>query len=215
MPPVDHAVTTSQLLLHEAIDQVRQVSDGEPVSREDRAQAVIALLISTLSLELIIDAAEGLLRAADQPVRSAQALPIPVEDVQAVLERANAIYEGQLFEEDDDRSDEQKLIDNAIDPDTVLVHDATLHPALQEFGILELLQRYPCHGVDSRWNAEAAISFLELKAHWLDVALEQWESSADDQSDWIEAKAVILIVSEQPDQPLQVDVRTVQVPIEA
>ena len=105
MPPVDHAVTTSQLLLHEAIDQVRQVSDGEPVSREDRAQAVIALLISTLSLELIIDAAEGLLRAAAQPVRSAQALPIPIEDVQAVLERVNAIQEGQLFEEDDDRSD--------------------------------------------------------------------------------------------------------------
>ena len=131
MPPVDHAVTTSQLLLHEAIDQVRQVSDGEPVSREDRAQAVIALLISTLSLELIIDAAEGLLRAAAQPVRSAQALPIPIEDVQAVLERVNAIQEGQLFEEDDDRSDEQKLIDNAIDPDTVLVHDATLqHTAL-------------------------------------------------------------------------------------
>jgi hypothetical protein len=211
---VDYVVTTSQLLLHEAIDQVRQASDGETVSREDRAQAVIALVISSLSLELIIDAAEGLLHSADHPGRPAQARPIPVEDVQAVLERVLALQEGQLFDDDDDRSDEQKMIENAIDPDTVLAEDKASSSALQELGILELLQCYPCHGVDARWTADAAISFLELKAHWLDQALDQLESSADDESDWIEAKVVVLVVPEQVDQSLHVEVRTVQIPID-
>ena len=49
-----------------------------------------------------------------------------------------------------ERSDIQKLIDNATDAYTVLMRDPIGTPELQEIGILELLQRYPCRGSEAR-----------------------------------------------------------------
>ena len=83
------------------------------------------------------------------------------------------------MEEEDDRSDSQKLIDKATDADTVLVRDTTGSPQLQEIGILELLQRYPCRGSEARWSPDEEIGFLETKARWLDAALESWEADGE------------------------------------
>jgi hypothetical protein len=93
---------------------------------------------------------------AERPDRPAAAQPIPVVDVQTVLERALNLLDWQELEGDDDRSDIQKLIDNATDSDTVLVRDPSGTPELQEIGILELLQRYPCRGSEPRWSPDNA-----------------------------------------------------------
>lgn len=84
--------------------------------------------------------------------------PMPVDELQALLEKVIDLRDWQELEEQDDRDDTQKLIDNATDPDTVLVRDPTGTPELQEIGILELLQRYPCRGSEARWlDATTAI----------------------------------------------------------
>lgn len=84
--------------------------------------------------------------------------PMPVDELQALLEKVIDLRDWQELEEQDDRDDTQKLIDNATDPDTVLVRDPIGTPELQEIGILELLQRYPCRGSEARWlDAATAI----------------------------------------------------------
>ncbi|MGL6135072.1 MAG: hypothetical protein ACRC1L_12925, partial [Prochlorococcaceae cyanobacterium] len=106
---------------------------------------------------------------------------------------------------------------NATDPDTVLVRDPSGTPELQEIGILELLQRYPCRGSEARWSPDDAIAFLETKTRWLDAALESWEADGEamaDDSDLIEAKAVVLSVPEKPDQALRIEVLDVLIPVE-
>ncbi|MCP9824431.1 hypothetical protein, partial [Synechococcus sp. EJ6-Ellesmere] len=107
--------------------------------------------------------------------------------------------------------------DNATDADTVLVRDPTGTPELQEIGILELLQRYPCRGSEARWSPDEAIAFLETKTRWLDAALESWEADGEamaDDSDLIEAKAVVLVVPEQAGQPLRTELLDVLIPVE-
>lgn len=59
---------------------------------------MIALLSPRLSLEQISDAAEGLLRLADHPGRPPAARPIPVVDIQAVLEKALDLLDWQELE---------------------------------------------------------------------------------------------------------------------
>jgi hypothetical protein len=158
---VEPVTTSSQLLLWEAIDQAREAAEGPELPLDDLAECVMALLGSTLSLQQISEVAEGLLRLADHPGRPPAARPIPLVDVQAVLEKALDIQDWQELEEEDDRCDNQKLIDNATHPDTVLVRDPAGTPELQEIGILELLQRYPCRGSEARWSPDEAIGFLE------------------------------------------------------
>jgi len=141
-----------------------------------------------------------------------------VVDVQAVQERALNLLDWQELEEDDDRSDIQKLIDNATDADTVLVRDPSGSPELQEIGILELLQRYPCCGSEARWSPDDAIALLETKTRWLDAALESWEADGEDMaddSDLIEAKAVVLVVPEQPDPALRTELHDVLIPVDS
>lgn len=75
-----------QLLLWEALDQVRQVTEHPELSLDDLAQCVITLLSPMLSLEQISDAAEGLLALAEHPGRPPAARQIPVVEVQAYLE---------------------------------------------------------------------------------------------------------------------------------
>jgi hypothetical protein len=140
---LEPVATSSQLLLWEAIDQVRAAVEGPELLLDDLAECVVTLLSPSLSLQQISEAAEGLLRMAERPDRPAAAQPIPVVDVQEL-------------EGDDDRSDIQKLIDNATDSDTVLVRDPSGTPELQEIGILELLQRYPCRGSEPRWSPDNA-----------------------------------------------------------
>jgi hypothetical protein len=214
---VEPVTTSSQLLLWEAIDQAREAADGPELPLDDLAECVMALLGSTLSLQQISEAAEGLLRLADHPGRPPAARPIPVVDVQAVLEKALDIQDWQELEEEDDRSDNQKLIDNATHPDTVLVRDPAGTPELQEIGILELLQRYPCRGSEARWSPDEAIGFLETKALWLDAALESWEADGEamaDDSDMVEARAVVLVVPERSGQPLRTEVLDVLIPVD-
>ena len=215
MEPV---TTSSQLLLWEAIDQVRAAVEGPELLLDDLAECVVALLSPSLSLQQISDAAEGLLRMAERPDRPAAARPIPVVDVQAVLERTLNLLDWQELEEEDDRSDIQKLIDNATDADTVLVRDPSGTPELQEIGILELLQRYPCRGSEARWSADDAIAFLETKTRWLDAALESWEADGeaiDADSDLIEAKAVVLAVPEQAGHALRTELHDVLIPVDS
>ena len=209
---------TSELLLRDAIDQVRGSEDGPELSLDELAEAVMAALGSSFSLQQICRAADGLLHLADDPSQTAEGpRQVPVVDVQAVLERALNLLDWQELEDEDDRSDIQKLIDNVSDADTVLVRDPTGAPELQEIGILELLQRYPCRGSEARWSADEAIAFLETKAYWLDEALESWQAigdAIDDGSDLIEAKAVVLVVPEQAGQALRIELLDVLIPVE-
>jgi len=155
---------------------------------------------------------------AERPDRPPAARPIPVVDVQAVLERALNLLDWQELGDDDDRSDIKKLIDNVTDADTVLVRDPSGTPELQEIGILELLQRYPCRGSEARWSPDDAIAFLETKTRWLDAALESWETDGEAihaDSDLIEAKAVVLVVPEQPDQVLRTELHDVLIPVDS
>jgi hypothetical protein len=215
---VEPVVTTSsELLLWGAIDQVRQAEDGPELSLDELAECVIAVLGSSLSLQQICKAADGLLHLADDPSQGSAARQVPVVDVQALQEMALNLLDWQELEDGDDRSDIQKLIDNATDADTVLVRDPVRTPELQEIGILELLQRYPCRGSEARWSPDEAIAFLETKTRWLDAALESWEADGEamaDDSDLIEAKAVVLVVPEQPAQSLRTELLDVLIPVE-
>ena len=214
---MEHVTTSTELLLWEAIDQVRGAEDGADLSLDELAECVMAALGSSLSLQQICRAADGLLHLADDPSQGSAARQVPVVDVQAVQEGALNLLDWQEMEDDDDRSDIQKLIDNATDADTVLVRDPTGTPELQEIGILELLQRYPCRGSEARWSPDEAIAFLETKTRWLDAALESWEADGEamaDDSDLIEAKAVVLVVPEQPGQSLRTELLDVLIPVE-
>ena len=215
---MEHVTTSTELLLWEAIDQVREAEDGTELSLDELAECVMAALGSSLSLQQICRAADGLLHLADDPSQGSAARQVPVVDVQAVQERALNLLDWQELEEEDDRSDIQKLIDNATDADTVLVRDPTGTPELQEIGILELLQRYPCRGSEARWSPDDAIAFLETKTRWLDAALERWEADGEamaDDSDLIEAKAVVLVVPEQPGQSLRTELHDVLIPVDS
>jgi hypothetical protein len=214
---VELITTSTELLLWEAIDQVREAEDGTELSLDELAECVMAALGSSLSLQQICRAADDLLHLADDPSQGSAARQVPVVDVQAVQERALNLLDWQELEDDDDRSDIQKLIDNATDADTVLVRDPTGTPELQEIGILELLQRYPCRGSEACWSPDDAIAFLETKTRWLDAALESWEADGEamaDDSDLIEAKAVVLVVPEQPGQLLRTELLDVLIPVE-
>jgi len=215
---VEQVTSSSELLLWEAIDQVRQADDEHELSLDELAECVMAVLGSSLSLQQICKAADGLLHLADDPSQGSAARQVPVVDVQALQERALNLLDWQELEDGDDRSDIQKLIDNATDADTVLVRDPVRTPELQEIGILELLQRYPCRGSEARWSPDEAIAFLETKTRWLDAALESWEADGEamaDDSDLIEAKAVVLVVPEQPGQSLRTELLDVLIPVEA
>ena len=215
---MEHVTTSTELPLWEAIDQVRGAEDGADLSLDELAECVMAALGSSLSLQQICRAADGLLHLADDPSQGSAARQIPVVDVQAVQERALNLLDWQELEEEDDRSDIQKLIDNATDADTVLVRDPTGTPELQEIGILELLQRYPCRGSEARWSPDEAIAFLETKTRWLYAALESWEADGEamaDDSDLIEAKAVVLVVPEQPGQSLRTELLDVLIPVDS
>ena len=215
---MEHVTTSTELPLWEAIDQVRGAEDGADLSLDELAECVMAALGSSLSLQQICRAADGLLHLADDPSQGSAARQIPVVDVQAVQERALNLLDWQELEDDDDGSDIQKLIDNATDADTVLVRDPTGTPELQEIGILELLQRYPCRGSEARWSPDEAIAFLETKTRWLDAALESWEADGEamaDDSDLIEAKAVVLVVPEQPGQSLRTELLDVLIPVDS
>ena len=124
MEPV---TTSGELLLWEAIDQVRGAENGCDLSLDDLAECVIAVLGSSLSLQQICRAADSSLQLADDPSQGSAAQQVPGVDVQAVQERALTLLDWQELEEED-RSDIQKLVDNATDADTVLVRDPTGTP---------------------------------------------------------------------------------------
>jgi hypothetical protein len=150
--------TSSELLLWEAIDQVREAEDGTELSLDELAEWVMAAMGSSLTLQQICTAADGL-----------------------------------------------------------LVRDPTVTPELQEIGILELLQRYPCRGSEARWSPDEAIAFLETKARWLDAALESWEAGGEtmaEDRDLIKGTAVVLVVPEQAGQPLQRELLDVLIPVD-
>jgi hypothetical protein len=215
---VEPITTSNQLLLLEAIHRVREDVDAPRLPLDALTETTFTLVAEHMSLEQIIDAAEGLIQLAHHPTRPKTAPPLPVDEIQALLERAIRLNDWQMIAADDDRSEQQKLIDNATDSDTVLVRDPTGTPELQEIGILELLQRYPCRGSEARWSPEDAIAFLETKARWLDAALESWEADGetiDADSDLIEAKAVVLVVPEQNGQPLRTDLLDVLIPVDS
>jgi len=215
---VEPITTSTELLLWDAIDQVRETEDGTDLSLDELAECVMAALGSSLSLQQICRAADGLLHLADDPSQGSASRQVPVVDVQAVQERALNLLDWQELEEEDDRSDIQKLIDNATDADAVLVRDPSGTPELQEIGILELLQRYPCRGSEARWSPDDAIAFLETKTHWLDAALESWDADGEDidaDSDLIEAKAVVLVVPGQPGQALRTELLDVLIPVDS
>ena len=208
--------TSKQLLLLEAIDRVRNDVDAPRLPLEELTETTFTLVAEHMSLMQIIEAAEGLIELAFHPTRPKHAPPIPIDELQALLEKVIDLRDWQELEEDD-RSDIQKLIDNAIDADAVLVRDPSGTPELQEIGILELLQRYHCRGSEARWSADDAIAFLETKARWLDAALESWDANGEDidaDSDLIEAKAVVLVVPEQPGQALRTELLDVLIPVE-
>ena len=213
---VEPITTSKQLLLLEAIDRVREDVDAPRLPLDELTETTFALVAEHMSLEQIIDAAVGLIQLASHPTRPRTAPPMPVAELQALVEKVLVLQAWQELEEEDDRDDSQKLIDNTTDSDTVLVRDPVRTPELQEIGILELLQRYPCRGTDARWSPDDAIAFLETKARWLDAALEAWESDTAvvDGGDMIEARAVLLVVPEDPDQALQTELVDVLIPVE-
>lgn len=215
---MEQVTSSSELLLWEAIDQVREADDGHELSLDELAECVMAVLGSSLSLQQICRASDGLLQLAEDPSQGSAAQQVPVVDVQAVQERALNLLDWQELEDDDDRSDIQKLIDNATDADTVLVRDPSGTPELREIGILELLQRYPCRSSEARWSPDDAIAFLETKTRWLDAALESWEADGaaiDTDSDLIKAKAVVLVVPEQTGQALRTELHDVLIPVDS
>ena len=106
---------------------------------------------------------------------------------------------------------------SATDANAVLVRDPSCTPELQEIGILKLLQRYACRGSKARWSPDEAIAFLETKTRWLDADLERWEADGEDidaDSDLIEKKSVVLVVSEQPGQPLRTELLDVLIHVD-
>ena len=210
--------TSNQLLLLEAIDRVQKDVDAPRLPLEDLTETTFNLVAEHMSLRQIIDAAEGLIQLASRPTRPKTARSLPIDELQALLEKVVDLLEWQELEDVDDRSDTQKLIDNATDADTVLVRDPNGSPELQEIGILELLQRYPCRGSQACWSPDEAITFLETKTSWLDAALESWEADGEamaDDSDLIEAKAVVLVVPGQAGQALRTELHDVLIPVDS
>ena len=196
---------------------VRNDVDAPRLPLEALTETTFTLVAEHLSLTQIIESAEGLIDLASHPTRPKHAPPMPIDELQALLEKVIELRDWQELEEDDDRSDIQKLIDNATDADTVLVRDPTGTPELQEIGILELLQRYPCRGSAARWSADDAIAFLVTKTRWLEAALESWDADGeaiDADSDLIEAKAVVLVVPEQRGQALRTELHHLQIPVD-
>jgi hypothetical protein len=206
---VEFVTTPSMLLLWEAINRLRQDADGSQLPLDELAEAVLAQANQRLSIDQIADAAERLLQLAAHPGRAERRRPVPVAELQVVLEKALDRKDWQELEEDD-RDEIQKLIDNATDPDTVLVRDGSRTPELQETGILELLQRYPSRGEGARWSPEDAVAFLETKTRWLDSALEVCQAEGD----MVEARSVVLVVPEDPRQALRTEVVAVLIPLE-
>jgi hypothetical protein len=198
-------------LLWKAIDRVRQDAEGSQLPLDELAETVLAQATLRLSLDQIADATESLLQLADHPGRAERGRPVPVAELQVVLEKALDRKDWQELEEEDDRDELQKLIDNTTDPDTVLVRDGSRIPELQEIGILELLQRYPSRGQGARWTPEDAVAFLETKTRWLDAALEDCQADGD----MVEASSVVLVVPEDPGQALRTEVVAVLIPVEA
>ncbi len=92
---MEPATTSNQLLLREAIDQVRAAAEGPELLLDDLAECLIALLSPLLSLQQISDAAEGMLLLAEHSDRPPAARPITVVNVQAVLERAVSLLDWQ------------------------------------------------------------------------------------------------------------------------
>ena len=184
---------------------------------EELTETTFTLVAEHMTLAQIIDAVEGLIQLASHPTRPKTAPPMPVDELQALLEKVIDFRDWQELEEQDDRDDTQKLIDNATGPDTVLVRDPSGTPELQEIGILELLQRYPCRGSEARRSPDDAIAILETKTRWLDAALESWDADGEamaDDSDLIEAKAVVLVVPAEPAQPMRTELLDVLIPVE-
>ena len=64
MEPV---TTSSELLLWEAIDEVRGAENGSEISLDELAECVMAALGPSLSLQQICRASDGLLHLADDP----------------------------------------------------------------------------------------------------------------------------------------------------
>jgi hypothetical protein len=74
-------------------------AEGSELLLDDFAECVVALLTPSLSLQQISHTAEGMLLMAERPDRPPAARPIPVVDVQAVLERALNLLDWQELEE--------------------------------------------------------------------------------------------------------------------
>ena len=131
---VEPITTSNQLLLLEAIDRVREDVDAPRLPLDELTETTFALVAEHMSLEQIIDAAVGLIQLASHPTRPKTALPLPVAELQALVEKVLVLQAWQELEEEDDRDDSQKLIDNATDSDAVLVRDPVRTPEPEEIG---------------------------------------------------------------------------------
>ncbi len=130
----------------QALVQLTPLSTVNPVDAprlplEDLTETTFNLVAEHMLLRQIIDAAEGLIQLASHPTRPKPARLMPIDELQALLEKVVDLLEWQELEDDDDRSDTQKLIDNVTDADTVLVRDPSGTPELQEIAFLKTKTR--------------------------------------------------------------------------
>lgn len=217
--------SSSQLRVLAAIHRVREDLGETPrLRRDELPKRIFRQLADDFTMKQMIEAAERLVLLADDPSRSTMTIPIPEKELKVFLKmvielrnsfQASAPYPPMEEGFCDDREDLQKLIDNVTDPDTVLVRDPSRTPVLQEIGILEALQRFPCRDRAARWTSEQFIAFLETKTQWLDKALEDCSTlDSADENGMVEARAVLLVVPEQPGAALETEVVDVLIPVE-
>jgi len=217
--------TSSQLRVLAAIHRVHEdLVENPRLRRFALPKRIFWQLADDFTIKQMIEAAERLLQLADNKSRSTMMIPIPEKElkvfIKMVIELSNSFHDPAAYppmQEGccDDRDDLQKLIDNVTDPDTVLVRDPSRTPVLQEIGILEALQRFPCRDKAARWTSEQFIAFLETKSQWLDQALEDCSTlDSADENGMVEAKAVLLVVPEQPSAALETEIVEVLIPLE-
>jgi hypothetical protein len=99
---VEPITTSKQLLLLEAIGRVRNDVDAPRLPLEELTETTFTLVAEHMSLMQIIEAAEGLIDLASHPTRPKHAPPMPVDELQALLEKVIDLRDWQELEEDDD-----------------------------------------------------------------------------------------------------------------
>jgi hypothetical protein len=165
------AFSPEQTLVLAAIE--RFMADPDLVALDDASDDGEILDVILRALELVMPEQEIELAVTGLLASATAGLD---EETQLVLEALLAALEQQEEDppglEDLLERESAVILANAQRNDGLLVWDPAGEPFLQELGILQLLETYPCRGAAARWTADEFVRFLEVKGQeWRRTAL--------------------------------------------